>query len=215
MRITSIVFSILCMWILSVTQLNAQTGDAKAVAILKTSKTKLDGMADFAANFKYSLVNPAKKGIASKQGKIKYKKGKFRVEMADQELYCDKSKLWVFLKKDNEVNVTPYDAGEGLDIESIFKSYQANSKARYEGEESVNGVMCHKIYIAGSGEYNQVRLWINKTSSFLEKAELTDRRQVKTTYEFSNVKSNNGFSDTEFRFDVAKHPNVKVYDETN
>jgi outer membrane lipoprotein-sorting protein len=197
----------------------ASAQDAKATEVLKASEAKFNGMADFAANFKYSLQNPAAKGSgASKQGKIKYKKGKFRVEMTDQDLYCDKHKLWVYIKADKEVNVTPYEGSDGLDIETIFKSYKQNAKARYEGEKAVNGIACHQIYIASSdpkSDYNQVRLWINTKSNFLEKAELTDRRQVKTIYEFSNVKANNGFSDNEFRFDVAKNPGVKVYDETN
>lgn len=193
--------------------------DAKASEVLKASEAKFNGMADFAANFKYSLQNPSAKGSgASKQGKIKYKKGKFRVEMTDQDLYCDKSKLWVYIKADKEVNVTPYEGSDGLDIETIFKSYKQNAKARYEGEKVINGIACHQIFIASSdpkSDYNQIRLYINTKSSYLEKAELTDRRQVKTIYEFSNIKANNGFSDNEFRFDVAKNPGVKVYDETN
>lgn len=192
----------------------AQAQDA--AVILKNAKTKLDGMADFTANFKYTISGSSSK--ATKAGKIKYKKGKFRVEMADQEWYCDQKKLWIFLKKDNEVNITSYDPTEGLDIEQIFKTYQQSAKARYDGEESVHSVACHKIFIASSSaksEYNQVKLWINKSNHFLEKAELTDRRQVKTIYEFTNMKANNSFSDNEFRFDSAKHPGVKVYDETN
>ncbi|MBX7242785.1 MAG: outer-membrane lipoprotein carrier protein LolA [Bacteroidia bacterium] len=191
--------------------------DEKANTVLKTAKAKLEGMNDFTASFKYTLSGPNAKN-ASKSGKIKYKKGKFRVEMGDQELYCDKNKLWVFLKNDNEVNVTPYDANDGLDIEQIFKTYQQASKAKYEGDETVHNIACFKIYIASTSsksDYNQVRLWINKNSHYLEKAELTDRRQVKTIYEFSNIKTNNGLSDNEFRFDVAKHPGVQVYDETN
>lgn len=187
-----------------------------ASTILKTAKAKLDGMNDFTANFKYTLSGSSTK--ATKAGKIKYKKGKFRVEMPDQELFCDQKKMWVFLKKDNEVNVTSYDATEGLDIEQIFKTYQQSAKARLEGEETVHSIACFKVYIANASaksDYNQVRLWINKSTHYLEKAELTDRRQVKTIYEFTNMKANNSFPDSDFRFDTAKHPGVKVYDETN
>ncbi len=214
MKKIAFILTIFSLMILASNTASAQ--DEKANTVLKTAKAKLEGMNDFTASFKYTLSGPSAK--ASKSGKIKYKKGKFRVEMGDQELYCDKNKLWVYLKNDNEVNVTPYDANDGLDIEQIFKTYQQTSKAKYEGDETIHSVACYKIYIAttsSKSDYNQVRLWINKSSHHLEKAELTDRRQVKTIYEFSNIKANNGLPDSEFRFDVAKHPGVQVYDETN
>lgn len=210
-------FAILSLFVvLSFSYSSAIAQDEKATSILKTAKSKLDGMSDFTANFKYTLSGTSTK--ASKSGKIKYKKGKFRVEMPDQDLFCDQKKMWVFLKKDNEVNVSSYDATEGLDIEQIFKTYQQSAKARLEGEESIHSIACFKVFIAAANaksDYNQVRLWINKASHYLEKAELTDRRQVKTIYEFTNIKTNNSFPDSDFRFDSAKHPGVKVYDETN
>ena len=122
------------------------------------------------------------------------------------------------MKKDNEVNVSPYDKDSGIDIEQIFKTYQNSAKARYAGEENVGAIACHKIEIATTDkklDYNQVKLWINTKTNFLEKATLVDRRQTSTTYEFSNVKTNNGFTDKEFEFNTAKYPGVKVYDESN
>jgi outer membrane lipoprotein-sorting protein len=213
----TIFVSILGIFFLCFTAQLTVAQDQKAIKILNDSKSKMEGMADFTANFKYS-VKAATRNAATKTGKIKYKKGKFRITLPDQEMICDKRKIWVYMKKDNEVNVSPYDKDSGIDIEQIFKTYQNSAKARYTGEESIGAIACHKIEIATTDkklDYNQVKLWINTKTNFLEKATLVDRRQTATTYEFSNVKTNNGFTDKEFEFNTAKYPGVKVYDESN
>ncbi|MFN0201676.1 MAG: LolA family protein [Bacteroidia bacterium] len=199
----------------------AQTvqGDEKAIKILNASKSKFETMGDFTASFKYSLAGATQSAAkATKQGKIKYKKGKFRITLPDQEMFCNKKKIWVYMKSDNEVNVSHYGGGDaGIDIEAIFKSYQNGAKAAYSGQENINGMACHRIDLASTNkklDYNQAKLWINTKTNFLEKVTLVDRRQTQTTYEFSNVKMNNGLSDKEFEFNAAAYPKVKVYDET-
>lgn len=192
--------------------------DAKAEAILKEAKTKFDALKDFSASFSYSVNNPSRPAAnLKKSGQLKYSKGKFSVIMDEQHIFCDGRTMWVYLPKEKEVNILPYDPAEGINIESIFKLYGSNAKPTLEGEPSLNGVACHQLFIAVTDktlEFNQVRLWLNKSNGMVMKAITTNRLQTSTTYEFNNVKTNQGLTESAFRFDVKKYPGITVIDET-
>jgi outer membrane lipoprotein-sorting protein len=191
--------------------------DDKAAQILQASQAKLESLKDFSANFRYSIASTSgSQKAATKAGKIRYKKGMYAILLDDQEVYCDKVTQWVYLKKNNEVSIMNNDPQESVTVESLFKLYKANGKSRYDGTETVHGVSCHKIYLALSDrsiEYNQAYLWINTKTQMLEKATLIDRRQTSTTYEFSEIKTNLGLADGDFRFQPSKYAGIRVYDE--
>ncbi|MDX1908028.1 MAG: outer membrane lipoprotein carrier protein LolA [Bacteroidia bacterium] len=189
----------------------------RAEQILNQAHTKMESLRDFSANFSFVMQAPRSTAKPVQQtGKFRYKKGMYAILLPDQEVYCDKVAQWIFLKQDKEVNILKYDPADAFSVESLFKLYKANGKARYDGLETVHGVSCHRIYLALTDpalDYNQVVLWINESTSILEKAALTDRRQTVTTYEFADIRLNQGLLDTAFRFDAAKHPGVTVIDE--
>lgn len=185
--------------------------------ILQKSKSEFDELEDFAANFVYLLENPNMKQGLAKEGSLKYKQGMYVVDLSDQQIYCDAQTMWIYLTEDLEVNILSYDPEESLNIESIFQIYESSSKSRYEGEETVHGAKCHKIFLALQDpelDYNQAFVWINKRSNLIEKASLVDRRQTTTTFEFMQIKTNSGFGQQDFRLDVTTLPEeVEVYDE--
>jgi outer membrane lipoprotein-sorting protein len=192
----------------------------KASSILQASKAAFDQLEDFSADITYALANPSNPNSnISKEGKLHYSKGKYTVLMADQEIYCDGETMWIHLPAedpaDSEVNILEYDPEEGLDLESIFSLYQAGSKNRYDGDAKVHGVSCHKIYMAITDqdlEFNQVELWINKRTELLEKAITTNRRQIKTIFEFENMKTNQNLPASTFSFNTQGFAG-EVYDE--
>ncbi|MEO1451384.1 MAG: outer membrane lipoprotein carrier protein LolA [Bacteroidota bacterium] len=186
--------------------------------ILQDSKEKLESLNDLAADFTYSISSPAIKNPIAKKGAFKYKDGMYVVEMSEQDIYCDSKTLWIHLKDEEapEVTIMDYDPEEGMNIEAIFKLYEASAQSLLEGEETIHGVACHKIKLAikdSKLEYNQARLWVNKKTKLLEKVSVTNRRQSTTTYEFSGIKTNSGFNTTTFQFDVSRFPGIDVYDE--
>lgn len=198
--------------------LSGFTSAITADQILQDSKAKLESLSDLAADFSYSIQNPNMKSPVVKTGAFKYKKGMYVVDMADQAIYCDTETLWIHLKDEEapEVTVMDYDPTEGMNIESIFKVYEASAESRLDGEETIHGTKCYKIFLAikdQSLDYNRAHLWINKKNNLLEQVSLIDRRQTATTYEFSNIKTNSGFTETTFQLDVSKLSGVDVFDE--
>lgn len=188
----------------------------KADEILKRSKAELESLKDFGSDFVYELSGPGLNGTIAKKGSLKYQQGKYVIKMADEAFYCDRNSLWIYLKEDNTVNILEYDPEEGMNIEAIFELYEANSEARYEGTETVNGKTCHKIFLAIKDpdlDYNQAMLWINTKTNFPAKATLTNRKQTQTTFELRDFKPNVGFGNSTFQFNPDQHPGVVVYDE--
>ncbi len=195
------------------------TVEDPAVKILQDSKVKFESLKDFSASFQFSIQNiNTRRDVFTKAGKIKYKKGKYFIGLDNEEIYFNGETQWVYLTDDKEVNIMTYDSDDAPSIELIFEIYSTtNVKPRYDGEEKINGNACHMIYIAStdkSVEYNQVKLWINKSTKLLEKMVLLDRNQTTTTYLFSNIKVNTGMSDDDFQLEVAKLPSdIEIYDE--
>lgn len=183
--------------------------------ILRDSKTKLESLQDLSAKFSYEISNPAMRAV-KKNGSMMYKGGRFVVKLEDMHVYCDGQTQWFFLPQVNEVTIQDYDPDAEFSIEYIFKVYQAAARSRYDGVEQIHGSNCHKIFLAvtdPSLDYHQAHVWINTTTKLLEKVALVDRKQTKTTYEFSNIEVNKGLATSIFQFRNAEHPNVEVYDE--
>lgn len=188
-----------------------------AEKILQAMEKKFENAEDISGVFKYGIGNYNKR-TAEQKGDFILKKGdKFFIQLNGQKIYCDGEKQWVYFIEDNEVNVMTFDPDEGVNIDQVFSLYKSNANPRYDGEEEVHDVNCHKIYLAFNDktlEYNQAVLWINKRNNNLEKAVTIDRMQTQTTYEFIEMKFNQGFPDTQFVFEVNDYPGVVVYDET-
>ena len=209
-------FSIMLM--MSLLLMGFTGGDEKAEKVLKGSKHKMEMLKDFSADIQYEINSPKTRSI-SKNLKVKYKKeNKYVILMDDQEIYCDGQKLWLFIPQDQEVTILNYNPEDELmSLQTILGVYEANSSSRYDGLEKVHGVSCHKIFLAVKDptlDYNQAFVWINTRTQLLEKVSLIDRKQTQTTYEFSNIKTNTGMSDADFKFELTKYPGIHVYDET-
>lgn len=186
-----------------------------ASRILRESKAKLESLQDLSAQFSYQISNPAMRTVR-KDGSVKYKDGMFVVALDDMQVYCDGTTQWFFLPEMNEVTVQDYDPEDEFSIEYIFNVYQASASARYDGTDVIHGVSCHKIFLAvndPSLDYHQAHVWINTSTNLLEKVAMVDRKQTKTTYEFSDIRTNQGLANEVFQFNKEEHGNPEVYDE--
>ena len=186
-------------------------------AILDESRKKFESLTDFSASYSYELKNEAMKANkVSKNGTFKYKEGMYFLDLGNQAIYCDLESQWIHLKEDEEVTIVEYDPEEAVNIESVYKVYESNAKSAYQGTETLHGNKTHKILLTSLDkdlEYNQVTLWVNAKTKLLDKAILLDRNQTQEIITFQNMKTNLGFSATDFQFNSAMHPGVEVYDE--
>lgn len=219
-KLTLVVFSAI---VLAATQLaygQAQqqgANDARADKVLKSVKVKMGNLSDLSAVFKYSLENrqaKANKPMA-KQGTIKMKKNKFRIEFPDQSLFCDGQNVWNYLKNEKEVSVSEYDPNEGFSMERMFRVYQADMKARYDNIEATNGKQAIKLSLYPTktkSDYFRIEMWVDETQNLPLKMKVYGKNGSIVTYELTNVRVNGGVNDNEFTFRKELYPGVEVVD---
>lgn len=193
--------------------------DDKAKRILLDSKATFESLKDFSANFSYAIQNSRMSAKpAPRRGFFKYAQGMYYISMSEQDVFCNKERVWLVIKDQDapEVSIMNYDESESFSIEGIFDIYRHSSKAQYQGQERVGTANAHKIFIAITEPdlgYNQATVWIDVKTNLPIKVKLKDRNQTETSYEFSNFKKNQGFTKKDFEFNVAKFEG-DVYDET-
>ncbi len=195
---------------------NLTEKDPKAEAVLQKARLKMNGANDLTAKFKYQLENKAAKQKAViKNGAIKFKREKYRVDFSDQLLLCDGKTVWNYLKSEKEVNVSNYDADEGFSIDRIFRIYNEDMKARYDRTDRVLGIATEKITLfpeSASTEYFRVELWLSSSDGVPVRLRVWGRNGSTVTYELSDVRLNSSVPDTEFVFNAKAFPGVEVID---
>jgi hypothetical protein len=93
-----------------------------AAEIMAKSNQQMESLKDFSAQLSLSIENPGSAKPVVWTGSIKYKAGKFVIQMPDQEVYCDAVTQWIFIPDSEapEVSIMNYDPEEPW-IESVFK----------------------------------------------------------------------------------------------
>jgi len=195
--------------------LNAQH-EAKAASVMNSSRQKFNGFKDVSANFKYTLENKnLKNGNITKSGSIKMKGKKYRISFSEQEVICDGINIWVIMKPEKEVSISDFDPDESLSIDRLYKIFENETKARYDKEETISGVIFHKVSmfsINKNSDFTRVEVWINKKTEIIERAVIAQRNGAFIKYELSNLKTDAGIQDTDFVFNKASYAGYEIID---
>lgn len=190
--------------------------DPKAESLLQKARLKMDGTNDFTAKFKYQLENKAAKQKAViKNGVIKFKRAKYKVDFSDQLLLCDGKTVWNYLKAEKEVNVSNHDPNEGFSFDRIFRIYNEDMKARYDRVDRVLGIATEKITLfpaSNKTEYFRVELWLSSRDGVPVRLRVWGRNGSTVTYELTDIRLNSSVPDTEFVFNEKAYPGVEVID---
>lgn len=197
--------------------LTAATGPDKASQILQSSKTALESLEDFKANFQYAISHPNTRTI-SRSGTVTYKPAdKFIIDFSNEAIYCNGTYIWIYEKGEAPtVVIRDFEPEEDWNLEVLFEIYRAKAAARYDGIESVHGVKAHKIYLEivdPSVDYDKAYLWVNIDNDLPEKVVMIDRKNARTTFEFSQMETNLGMDVTDFNFTTPNGVEIEEIDE--
>ena len=192
--------------------------DPKADNLIKRSRKKLRSLESFTVQFSYQVENKAdttQKRI-SKSGTLRYRprQNKFAVDMGDLLIVCDGQTIWQYLKKENEVTITPYNPKEGFSLDRIFRIYDQDMKVRLDKSETYKGQTIHKISlfpISDTTDYFRVEVWLNEATELPQRIKFSHRDGTVVEYELKNFQVVS-LPDTEFVFDTRKYPGISVVD---
>jgi len=192
--------------------------DPKADNLIKRSRKKLRSLESFTVQFSYQVENKAdttQKRI-SKSGTLRYRprQNKFAVDMGDLLIVCDGQTIWQYLKKENEVTITPYNPKEGFSLDRIFRIYDQDMKVRLDKSETYKGQTIHKISlfpISDTTDYFRVEVWISEATELPQRIKFSHRDGTVVDYELKNFQVVS-LPDSEFVFDTRKYPGISVVD---
>lgn len=190
--------------------------DPKAGAALDEMSKKYKEMAGFKATFTYDVENTSHKLKESGKGDIAVKGSKYKLKLADQEIFNNGTTVWTYIKSNNEVNITDYEPDpEEITPDKIYTMYKKGYKYILQGEQNVDGVIVQIIDlepIDRNGSINKIRLVIGKKDKYLKSWKIFENTGTVHTYTIKTFTPDVQLPDTEFSFDKNKFPNVIVND---
>jgi len=134
--------------------------------------------------------------------------------MGDLLIVCNGQTIWQYLKKENEVTITPYNPKEGFSLDRIFRIYDQDMKVRLDKSETYKGQTIHKISlfpISDTTDYFRVEVWLNEATELPQRIKFSHRDGTVVEYELKNFQVVS-LPDTEFVFDTRKYPGISVVD---
>lgn len=199
---------------------NAQQ-DPRAKAILDKLSAKTKQYKSISADFSYTMVNTADDVNEKQTGKLITKGNKYYLSLAGQEIFCDGTTLWTYIKESNEVQINnvPKDGEKSsnyVNPSSIFTIYNKGFKFQYKGEKKEGDKIYQVIDLypmkPEDKNYHTIVLTIDKSKMQISSIEIKGKDGTNYTYIVKSFVSNKNLNDSEFSFNKAAHPKVEVTD---
>ncbi|MBC6699093.1 LolA family protein [Hymenobacter puniceus] len=190
--------------------------DPKAGKILDQMSAKYQAMKAFRANFTQTLENDATKVKENMSGDILVSGQKFRLKISGQEVINNGQTVWTYMKSENEVNISDFEADEQeISPSQIYTLYKKGYKYSYVQEAKENGEAVDVIELSPEDRNNpvfKVRLKVSKVDKSVKSWQMFKKNGNRYTFKINKFTPNVPVDATTFNFDKAKYKGVKVID---
>jgi|GEM_PF-2888973 len=144
-------------------------------------------------------------------------KSKFKLKLANQEIYNNGKTVWTYLKDANEVSISDYtpDDDSFVTPEKVIKLYKKDYKYVFIREFTENGKVYEEIDLQPTDRSKKVfkiRLVINKKTRSIKSWEIFEKNQNRSKYIINTIAYDVQVDDNYFNFDKRKYPNVNEVD---
>lgn len=200
----------------AITAAEVVQNDSRAEKTLNEMSKKYQAMKAYTASFSQTLENPNSKIKETMKGDITVMGNKFRLAMDGHEVINNGTTIWTFMKNENEVNISNYDAAdEEITPNQIYNMYQKGYKYNFLREEKQGGQVYEIIELTPEDRSNpvfKVELTINQKDKTLKSWKMFRNNGNRYTYDITNFVPNPTVAANDFTFDKAKYKGVKVID---
>lgn len=170
------------------------------------------------AGFQINITNNQTKSKIKQSGTLFLKSKKFRINMTDQEIYCDGKTMWTYFKEENEVQISSYNPNsQEINPSEIFTVYEKGFDYRYTGESIKNNKKMQHVELTPQNKtkpYFKVKLSIDKMAHKIEEMVVLNKNGVEAVYTITSFAGNVTINDTYFKFDANSKPGVVIIDLT-
>lgn len=196
-----------------------EKSDPQAKKILDKIRKKYEGYKTLEAAFSLAIEVPGQDKETQK-GTIAQDDKKFRLEMDQQVIVSDGATTWVYLKKNNEVQINdadPNDTENGfLTPKDLLKRYQKGDYLYSVTEKTTeNGKVLTQIEFKPTdknSEYSKLRISIDEKAGAIQSIKAFGKDGSRYTFSISKLTPNKQFAADHFTFNTKNYPGVKVED---
>lgn len=193
----------------------AQT-DQKAKTILDNVSKKVKALKSLKANFSITITGAKNAKPQTKKGTVSMKGNKYYVSLSGQEIYCDNTNIWTYMKESNEVQISSFDPNENSFTPSkLFTNfYDKEYSYKYAGEQTVSGKKVDVIVLTPtnkSKQFTKVELMISK-DNVVAGGKMYEKNGNVYSYSVTGYTPNPPLADAIFVFNAKKYPGVEVID---
>lgn len=143
----------------------------------------------------------------------------FRLDMDDQVIVSDGKTTWVYVKKNNEVQINdaaPGDQSEFLTPKELLRRYQKGDFLYAITEKSTVGgkLLTHIEFkpVSRNSEYSKIRVSVDEKALTIESIKAFAKDGSRYTFKITRLSPNKAFPAEHFSFDTKKYPGVRVED---
>lgn len=195
-----------------------EKNDPEAKKVLDKIRKKYEGFKTIEAGFQLTIEVPGlpkelQKGTISQEG------DKFRLEMDQQVIVSDTKTTWVYLKKNNEVQINNAEPGSDngfLTPKELLKRYQKGDFIYGITDKTTeNGKVLTQIEFKPkekNSEYSKLRLSIDEKAGTIQSIKAFGKDGSRYTFVVNRLVSNKTLPAGTFSFDSKKYPGVRVED---
>ncbi len=197
---------------LSPVKLKAQSAEKKAIALLEEVTAKMKSYKTMKLDFTYSMQNKGQKIKEAFKGSLAAKGDKYKLNISDQQIFCDGKTAWTYSKDANEVNINEVTGDEDSFTPTKFMtSYGSNYKSKLI-EDKGNLQVIEMVPTKGRRKLAKVRLTLDKAAKQVKNMQVFDKNGGVFTYNIERFVTDQPMPDAEFTFKASNYPKVEVVD---
>ncbi len=193
----------------------AQAQDAQA--ILDKAAQMYEQSNGIKANFAIHSVVPQQNISESFEGIIEMKGDKFKLETPDMITWYDGQTQWVYVMRNEEVNVsTP--SGDELQLTNpavLLRQYKKGFSVQYKGTSTTRQAKSSydiTLIPKKKSDIQQIDLQIEKMSNIPAAITITDKNKATVSIYISKWETGKNQSDSVFSFNESDYPDAEVID---
>jgi len=187
--------------------------NTSAQSILDKAKAKVQSSKGINISFSLTQKDKQNRQLLSSKGTLIIKGPKYYLKQGSNEIFCNGEQVWNY-DGQSEVIVAKVDTGdEELSPQQIITGF--NNKdfdIKLVSSEGANYLL-QLTPVDKRKNFTRVVLTVNKSSSLITKAAITDKANTVTEISFDKISLNTTAPDSKFVFDPSKHPGVEVVNQ--
>ncbi len=191
------------------------SAQSSADDLLKSVIDKTKSYSTMEVNFDYRMTNEAAGIDELKSGKVFIKGDAYKLEMAEQSVYCDGTTVWTYLQDSEEVMVSDVNTGEeSITPSSILTSYYNDYKTSFVNnkENAAKGFKTIELKPEAGKKFSKIQIVIDENKLQIVSFNIFDNGGNEFTYLIKKLVPNHPIDDSFFVFNTADFPGVEVVD---